>query len=654
MPARAMASVFAGLAAGASCPAAFHLLLRQGTSPSTAASAVTALAALAHLPGGPAAGSRGLLGGAAGVLIAGLVSLPLIGAKSTLTTAVAAAGASLILRLWLAARGRSAPLQTPAETTGRTVPIIYFGPALLLASAASSGWVRLESLLTGNWSYGQALTLAALLAGAGPGWWAGRKAVEAGGGAAAGLEESLGDQEGPPVRWGGLALAGAGLWGVLVLHFMGFVGLNAGDGEFLQTPMRHAGDALFLMGQPCLALASWSFLVAAALSALASDGPPTGGLILAGLAAAGPFAGVGLGSAAGPEAAFLAPNAFLMILGLAVAGPSALRKTPVLSKIAAAGLGLGLWLSWTGGVLMRDIWTNRLDAVFPGGNFLMLSDDGDESLGSYQFPSGVKLLLADGVAVFHDPKTSRRFALIPLLARSRPEASTALRALFLGVRDPLSLAAALDHGAEVLAVDPHPGYADLLKSLADGPWPPAEGKLSIARSGLRRHLEQPGPGYDLIFLQPPVPMDSAKSALLLTTEGLAALSSRLAPDGILAVPLVSPVRPAWLARTLAVFGESFPHAVLIELDGRRLLLASLRPLPRPPELVRRLPPLLALDEAELAAFREEGESWSSDKPRSCPLPEDGLPKGAPLETDDLPRNAFPLAEILARGPSVAR
>ena len=116
MPARAMASVLAGLAAGASCPAAFHPPARQGTSPSTTAAVVTALPpwptfgrAAAPAPAGSRAARR--------VLIAGLVIL-LSSARRRPDRRGRNRGSELVLRLW----------QTPAETIARRFPI-YFGPA---------------------------------------------------------------------------------------------------------------------------------------------------------------------------------------------------------------------------------------------------------------------------------------------------------------------------------------------------------------------------------------------------------------------------------------------------------------------------------------------------------------------------------------------
>ncbi|MFA6317879.1 MAG: hypothetical protein WC943_10710 [Elusimicrobiota bacterium] len=644
MSSRATSSILAGLAAGLGLPPVFHLLLRHGAGPSAAAAAAAGLAVLGGLAGGAFRGPTGLLAGGAGVLLSGLIALPGVGVRLTLAAALTSAAASLIFGL-----RRPAGEDTPGGPAPAFPPQSVLIPAVLLAAAAAAGWTRLETLLIGNWAYGLCLTLSALLLGAGAGSWAGPKA-------AARLGDGPAADDGPAPE--GSALAAAGLLGVLGLPFTRFIGLNAGSGEFLQAPLRGPADALFLMGQPFLLVASWSFLAAAALSALAVRRPSRSpALALALLASAGPFAGMALTRVSGPEAAIAVNSVLLMLLGLAAAGAGRLWRAPVLSKAAAAAVALGLWAGAANQGIMRDVWTNRLDEAFPGGEFLFLRDDGDESLGAYRFASGVTIALEDGVAVFHEPLTLARFTRIPLLARDRAAGAPAPRVLFLGVRDPRALAEALASGVSARAVDPHPGYPELLRRL--GQDAPALEGLAVADGLLR---QRPSPrGWDIIFLEPPAPLDSTKSSLALTEEALRDLAAGLAPDGILAVLLTTPCREAWLIRTLATAGESFPHALLIELSGRRLLLASDRPLPKPVELVSRLPAPLKLDEAELIAFREEGDSWSSDRLRSCPNPGVFTAEGAGpgtrrglVETDDRPRNAFPLAEILSSGPSVAR
>ncbi|HAZ08236.1 MAG TPA: hypothetical protein DCZ01_06890 [Elusimicrobia bacterium] len=170
-------------------------------------------------------------------------------------------------------------------------------------------------------------------------------------------------EEGDALCWA----AAAGLLAAIIPLLLRFLGLNAADPAMLEDPLR---NAVFLLGQ------TW---LAAALAAAAAAGAAT--------------------------ASFIEPSVVLALGGCALALAAALRLRPWTrgqsQPLRARALTLApvfcLALASLAPGLMRDVWTARLDAAYPGGRFLFLRDDGARVLAAYEFSIKDRTALRDGV-----------------------------------------------------------------------------------------------------------------------------------------------------------------------------------------------------------------------------------------------------------------
>ncbi|MBI5208917.1 MAG: hypothetical protein HY927_02980 [Elusimicrobia bacterium] len=658
-------STWVGFAAGALGPALFFWLLSRDVGPSTAAAIVAAAAFtacwLADLVGGagglPEPGS-GRPGAALGAAACGLVGLQSLGLRGCAAGAGLAALAGWALSWW---RRRRAWTASPPESSEPTRPLLA-GPVLLaglgLAAATWAGWTRLASLLSGHWLYAQSLTLSALLLGAGLGWRAGGKAA-------------------PGIRGGPapapLAFCVPAFFGLLGLAFLRFIGIDAGRGEYLHSPMADVSDLVFILVQSCAMTGLWAFLTTAACAVVAVPAAgipsetaprspqeawrqgagsserrrsPFAQTAALASALAGLAAGVSLERRAGPEAAVALPSLTLMLLALIASGPARVARMATLSKIAAVALILSFWLGWHSRHLLSEVWTNRLNAVYPGGAFTCLSESGDESLGVFRFPLGDNILLEDGFAVYFDTGSAKRVAHIPLLMASRPgQGASQLQVLLLGVRSPLTVASAMAYGTQVSAVDPHPSYKAVLAALSGAPWPPPAPGASptVIQSGLMSYLERSTTDYDVILLEVPVPLETPKAAFTTTVESLSLAKSRLKPGGILALRVHPPIPPVWLTRILRTAEQVFPHLAFLDDLRGALILASADPLPEFDTLLGRMPVDAQLDDILLEdALFFMKYSWRNKPGAQAPAAE-------PPERADLPGNAFPLRQIISEG-----
>ena len=194
-------------------------------------------------------------------------------------------------------------------------------------------------------------------------------------------------EEGDALCWA----AAAGLLAAIIPLLLRFLGLNAADPAMLEDPLR---NAVFLLGQTWLAAA-----LAAAAAALAARGLARPA---ASAARAFPAAAAAAGAA---TASFIEPSVVLALGGCALALAAALRLRPWTrgqsQPLRARALTLApvfcLALASLAPGLMRDVWTARLDAAYPGGRFLFLRDDGARVLAAYEFSIKDRTALRDGV-----------------------------------------------------------------------------------------------------------------------------------------------------------------------------------------------------------------------------------------------------------------
>jgi hypothetical protein len=324
---------------------------------------------------------------------------------------------------------------------------------------------------------------------------------------------------------------------------------------------------------------------------------------------------------------------------LVAAGPESLLRRPVLSRVALVGLAIALALGWKSRGLFPDIWLNRLNAAWAGGRYLALAEDGRELLAVYQFSSGVPALLRDGAAWVEAPWAAKREAHLPLLLQGSPR-----RVLLLRVRNPATVESAMTYGADIVAVDPHPGAGLILRAQAAGPWPPPSpavngARLSWAQADPRRYLRAAGPAFDAIIAELPFPASTPEQARLVTREAFQELRGRLAPAGLAALRLPAPYPPRSLARTLSTARSVFAHVGGYELSGGYLLICSDQPLAADPAtLLARRSVFVQADDLRL----------DEDLPR---LRWDDISTLPPVlaalapDTDDRPSGFFPLPDL---------
>lgn len=206
----------------------------------------------------------------------------------------------------------------------------------------------------------------------------------------------LQSQTAPPVEeeatvWA----AGAGLLLSFLPSLLRFLGLNMADARLLTDPLGSPSYVFFVLGQ------AW---LVAALAALAVVRAGRGILGLeTGLAArCAPWIAA-LASAA--TASLLEPSVWVAGAGAVVTLGAALRARPwsywrtrpLRARAVALAPGLALALAARAPGLMRDVWTARLDAAYPGGRFLSLIDDGARTRAFYEFSTRDRVCLRDGV-----------------------------------------------------------------------------------------------------------------------------------------------------------------------------------------------------------------------------------------------------------------
>jgi len=641
-------AVFTWAGLGMLAPAAAGLALRLGAGV-TVCAAVMCGVCLAALAGGcrltaeiPRRPLPAFAAPAAALLCA-TVLLPLLGLR-----ALGLTGAAMFLAGWIKTRPR---LPEGTAASAAAPPVWLLAPA----GAAAAAWTRCLGLLWGHSFYAFCGLLIAAGGGTAFGLWLRTRCAPAF--AAAGLPRRL------------FVLASA-LAGLLGLGWLRFIGLNTGAAEYLFAALQGPGDLLFIVGQSALALGLWCALLALAWEEGAPDGRtpaarleapslkgrrsplPEGASRLAAalVAAAGPLAAWALIPHLGAAETAAVSHLVLAAASLAGSGPESLLRRPILSRVALVGLALALALGWKSRGLFPDIWLNRLNAAWAGGRYLALAEDGRELLAVYRFSSGVPALLRDGAAWVAAPLEAKREAHLPLLLQGSPR-----RVLLLRVRNPATVYSAMAHGADILAVDPHPGAGLILRAQAaagrpsplpegTAPWPPPfpavnGARLSWTQADPRRYLRAAGPAFEAIIAELPFPAPTPEWSRLVTREAFQELRGRLAPEGLAALRLPAPYPPRSLARTLSTARSVFAHVGVYELPGGYLLVCSDQP--------------LTTDAATLLARRDvfvqaDDLRLDDDLPRLrwddlTTLPA-ALAALAP-DTDDRPSGFFPLSEL---------
>jgi hypothetical protein len=79
-------------------------------------------------------------------------------------------------------------------------------------------------------------------------------------------------------------------------------------------------------------------------------------------------------------------------------------------------------LAWPARGLVRDVWQNRLNAAFPGGQWLTFGGD----RGAYRFSSGEEVFIESGFAAPRPASTGRRAAHLLALAHPSPRSALLL------------------------------------------------------------------------------------------------------------------------------------------------------------------------------------------------------------------------------------
>ena len=607
IPAAAEILGYCGLAAMA--PAAFYGCLRQGPGASWAACLAASLCLLALLlfrePRRP---WLCLALASAAAFASGTLALAAIGERRTEFLAALFMAAGLL------------------GERGRTQPRVWLWG---LAAAGAAVWTRCLALMTGNSVYAWTWVVCALSLGAGAGLWTRER------------WRALIPNESLAAALPGALMTSAGLFGLLFLHFLRFIGINAGAGEYLQAPLGTPFDLLFIAGQACAALALRSALLAASAGSAAQENGPRTRLARGFACLWGPaLAGASL-SRLGPATSAVLLNLLLIAAGLLRLWRHAPWRAAALAKTAGAALALAAFLCLGTRDAFLHIWINRLNSAYPGGRFLALHDDGAEALGVYEFSTGEKILVRDGAAQYNTGLFSKQEAHLPLLLLAEPRS-----ALLVAERSPVTIDAALSHGVRVDVLDPHRASRDNLKLLATRGWRPPEARLSFLRGGRRAALRAAATRrYDMILVELPVPAHAPEAAFWATLEFLRGLGARLSPHGLLAVSLSAPYFEDTLPILARTAERAFPHVVLLRLPGGVLVCASEDPIePSPAAMASRRTDEARFDDPSLAGVLAGGLPWL----RARDLPN---PRGVGAQDDDRAAMGFPLRAIFSGRPT---
>jgi len=423
----------------------------------------------------------------------------------------------------------------------------------------------------------------------------------------------------------------AGTLGLAIPHFIRFIGLNTGSPLLLYAPLHDLSDVGVQLIQPALSVAAWALMLA-----LSDDSwEPADHRISAARWAmlAVPCAAAWLAVRLGPTLTVVLINGSLVVWGAskkirAWRSAGGLQGAHQLqAKLLGVCLLGALWLGVSAGHPFADTWLNRLNAAYPGGGFLALDEGGPQALGVYQFSTGLKILVRDGVVDSSAGIPAKHEGHLPLMTHPAPR-----RVLLVGALQPATWNAAACYAAQVDVLDEAPPSDKFRLAIEDGKPSPAAG-LSFVRA--------PGKDYDVILLELPVPTHSPEAARMITRESLRAWRRRLAPNGLLAVRLPIPYFGITTLRIIRTIRGEFNWAGAFHLPGILLVLASDVPIAAGTEhLLARLTPAILRDDPDLQSYLKAGSVWRYFERSEPPI--DALPP----ETADRSRNALPFWEIL--------
>jgi len=282
-----------------------------------------------------------------------------------------------------------------------------------------------------------------------------------------------------------LALAAtAGTMLAAIPLLLRFLGLNAASPDLLENPIGSLASAAFTLGQACL-LAS----LAAAAAARSARGlaRPAGSAARAAPTACALAAGLGV-HLIEPSVLLAGAGAFLCLASVLHSRPwSIWRERPLRARAMILAPLLALALASRAPRLMKDVWTARLDAAYPGGRFLFFRDDGRSVLAAYEFSNRDRTVLRDGVLQADD--ASAKIAVVAAVGQN------ALANGVLLVHPPtpaaadVSLPVLLEEktraDSEVLDALGRPGWRDLLRAIPPGEKPRAAAVFLSRPFGLR-------------------------------------------------------------------------------------------------------------------------------------------------------------------------
>lgn len=410
---------------------------------------------------------------------------------------------------------------------------------LFLAGAAAPWWLAVTAVCA-------AAALARLL-----GAWCADPAlgaILAGSAAVLGVvlqSRSAGPDEDEAAAWG----AGAGLATAMLPVLLRFLGLNTASAVFLEDPL---SSAVFVLGQVWLLAA-----LAAAAAARAARGlaRPSGKAERSIPVLAAPAAAALL-TRLDAAVVLAAAGAALSLASTLRARPWAQwRSRPLRARALALSTLLALGLAPRGAGLMRDVWTARLDAVYPGGRFLSLVDDGGRARGVYQFSTKARTALLDGVLQGDD--ASGKVSLLAL----RGQKIIMGASLLVNPPSTVAPAAAAALGLAVRLEEGSIAEAAALDALGGERW----------RDALRPPPAGERPEGGVLFL--PRPLGSLQARRLAGRAALRALKSKLADAACAVIVAPAGASPAALARIEDSAREVFGSARTAD-SGRAVLIAA--------------------------------------------------------------------------------
>ncbi|HXW89017.1 MAG TPA: hypothetical protein VEK33_00580 [Terriglobales bacterium] len=293
-------------------------------------------------------------------------------------------------------------------------------------------------------------------------------------------------------------------------------------------------------------------------------------------------------------------------------------------------------------VLARDY-----EETFPAGSWILR----DNTATVIAYGQGMqKRLLVNGVGVTGLTQITKMMAHLPLVFLNHPPQSALVICFGMGT----SYRSLLSWGISATAAELVPSLPKMFPYFH----PDAGQLLSSPRSNIviddgRRYLERSSAHYDVVTVDPPLPLHAAGSSLLYTKEFYAIIRQRLAPGGILQqwLPEGDPETRASVTRALT---ESFAYVRVFAYSPQwgYHFLASDSPIPQrsPVELAQRMPASAVRDIQEWLPFLDAEHIFLSVLlGERSPAEMIAASPETPAMQDDRPFNEYFLLRSLERG-----